>query len=136
MLEVERHVAGCLHRQIRVGPDVLRLEEVGGAVGPGSEVGPTGVTQPLLEDPADFPVLRVNVDDPRVAEVGDLLHHHVHGAVVDADAQTGATARPVAVLVLGHSPHPPRLQVQLERGDPMFLGVLGISWACWSVSNM
>ena len=62
----------------------------GRAVGPGAEVGAARGAQALLEDAADLPVLRVDVDDAGVAEMADLLHHLVHGAVVDA----GARARP------------------------------------------
>jgi hypothetical protein len=57
--------------------------------------------------------------DRRCAVAGDLLHDQVEGAVVDADAEAGAAARPVVILGRDAA----RLHVELVGGDAELLAV-------------
>jgi hypothetical protein len=57
---LEVHTVPELLGHVGIGPDVLGLQQVGGAVGPGGQVVVAEVAQAALEDPGDLPVLRVD----------------------------------------------------------------------------
>src|SRR5216683_3235331 len=82
MLQIEPHMARRLAREIAISVHMLRLQEVGRTVGPGAEIGAPRLAQALLEDARDFPVLRMNVANSRIAEMSHILHHEVNGSIV------------------------------------------------------